>query len=140
MYSCRLIFKSLLYFCLVQFFPSFIWSSYLLLSQRLLYELLKKLDAELKHEACHWAAYYVSIYSFSFWKYPNLLDSIGDDEIQERQQCSRSGFGWFYYRAVELMELIWSSILMPQYWYWELGHGSVIIIVLSPRKWKTRKK
>ncbi|BBH06966.1 hypothetical protein Prudu_018749 [Prunus dulcis] len=25
---------------------------------RLLYELLKKLDAELKHEVCHWAAYY----------------------------------------------------------------------------------
>ncbi|CAL9019072.1 unnamed protein product [Prunus brigantina] len=28
---------------------------------RLLYELLKKLDAELKHEVCHWAAYYVGI-------------------------------------------------------------------------------
>ncbi|KAK3013806.1 hypothetical protein RJ639_008090 [Escallonia herrerae] len=27
---------------------------------RLLYELLKKLDSELKHEVCHWAAYYVS--------------------------------------------------------------------------------
>ncbi|KAM1575337.1 hypothetical protein PS2_031648 [Malus domestica] len=26
--------------------------------KRLLYELLKKLDAELKHEVCHWAAYY----------------------------------------------------------------------------------
>ncbi|XP_038877712.1 replication factor C subunit 3 [Benincasa hispida] len=26
--------------------------------KRLLYELLKKLDAELKHEICHWAAYY----------------------------------------------------------------------------------
>ncbi|XVF30725.1 hypothetical protein REPUB_Repub16aG0083300 [Reevesia pubescens] len=31
---------------------------YFLLSQRLLHELLKKLDAELKHEVCHWAAYY----------------------------------------------------------------------------------
>ncbi|KAK9061479.1 hypothetical protein SSX86_018660 [Deinandra increscens subsp. villosa] len=28
--------------------------------KRLLYELLKKLDFELKHEVCHWAAYYVS--------------------------------------------------------------------------------
>ncbi|KAJ0771565.1 putative ribosomal protein S5 domain 2-type [Helianthus annuus] len=27
---------------------------------RLLYELLKKLDFELKHEVCHWAAYYAS--------------------------------------------------------------------------------
>ncbi|CAM8894968.1 unnamed protein product [Rhodiola kirilowii] len=26
--------------------------------KRLLYELLRKLDAELKHEVCHWAAYY----------------------------------------------------------------------------------
>lgn len=26
--------------------------------KRLLFELLKKLDAELKHEVCHWAAYY----------------------------------------------------------------------------------
>ncbi|CAK9319631.1 unnamed protein product [Citrullus colocynthis] len=26
--------------------------------KRLLYELLKKLDAELKHDVCHWAAYY----------------------------------------------------------------------------------
>ncbi|GAB2298867.1 Subunit of heteropentameric Replication factor C (RF-C) [Dionaea muscipula] len=26
--------------------------------KRLLYELLKRLDAELKHEVCHWAAYY----------------------------------------------------------------------------------
>lgn len=30
------------------------------LFQRLLSELLKKLDSELKHEVCHWAAYYVS--------------------------------------------------------------------------------
>ncbi|XP_030503787.1 replication factor C subunit 3 isoform X1 [Cannabis sativa] len=30
----------------------------LVLHQRLLYELLRKLDAELKHEVCHWAAYY----------------------------------------------------------------------------------
>ncbi|KAH9728639.1 Replication factor C subunit 3 [Citrus sinensis] len=29
--------------------------------KRLLYELLKRLDAEIKHEVCHWAAYYVSI-------------------------------------------------------------------------------
>ncbi|KAJ0841469.1 putative DNA polymerase III, clamp loader complex, gamma/delta/delta subunit [Helianthus annuus] len=28
------------------------------LSIRLLFELLKKLDSELKHEVCHWAAYY----------------------------------------------------------------------------------
>ncbi|TXG66414.1 hypothetical protein EZV62_007689 [Acer yangbiense] len=28
--------------------------------KRLLYELLKRLDAELKHEICHWAAYYTS--------------------------------------------------------------------------------
>jgi len=33
--------------------------------QRLLSELLKKLDAELKHEICHWAAYYVSSLTFS---------------------------------------------------------------------------
>ncbi|KAI3437047.1 AAA domain-containing protein [Psidium guajava] len=33
--------------------------------QRLLYELLRKLDAELKHEVCHWAAYYVSIFTIS---------------------------------------------------------------------------
>jgi len=33
---------------------------YIFLAQRLLYELLRKLDAELKHEVCHWAAYYVS--------------------------------------------------------------------------------
>ncbi|KAM0018221.1 putative DNA polymerase III, clamp loader complex, gamma/delta/delta subunit [Helianthus debilis subsp. tardiflorus] len=26
--------------------------------KRLLFELLKKLDSELKHEVCHWAAYY----------------------------------------------------------------------------------
>ncbi|CAL9043608.1 unnamed protein product, partial [Musa banksii] len=31
----------------------------LLLSQKLLSELLKKLDSELKHEVCHWAAYFV---------------------------------------------------------------------------------
>lgn len=34
---------------------------YYLFLQRLLYELLKRLDAEIKHEVCHWAAYYVSI-------------------------------------------------------------------------------
>lgn len=38
-----------------------VWFINLLLSQRLLYELLKRLDVELKHEICHWAAYYVSI-------------------------------------------------------------------------------
>ncbi|CAH2068833.1 unnamed protein product [Thlaspi arvense] len=31
--------------------------------KRLLFELLKKLDAELKHEVCHWAAYYVRSYT-----------------------------------------------------------------------------
>lgn len=30
------------------------------LLQKLLTELLKKLDADLKHEICHWAAHYVS--------------------------------------------------------------------------------
>lgn len=38
-----------------------------LLAQRLLYELLRKLDAELKHEVCHWAAYYVSALSVLFF-------------------------------------------------------------------------
>jgi hypothetical protein len=28
--------------------------------QRLMLELMKKLDSELKHEVCHWAAFYVS--------------------------------------------------------------------------------
>ncbi|KAK8953111.1 hypothetical protein KSP40_PGU000295 [Platanthera guangdongensis] len=28
------------------------------LAEKLLSELLKKLDSELKHEVCHWAAYY----------------------------------------------------------------------------------
>lgn len=31
--------------------------------QRLLDELMKKLDSELKHEVCHWAAFYVSSFS-----------------------------------------------------------------------------
>lgn len=34
----------------------------ILILQKLLSELLKKLDSELKHEVCHWAAYYVSIF------------------------------------------------------------------------------
>jgi len=33
-----------------------------MLSQRLLHELLKKLDSELKLEVCHWAAYYVRVF------------------------------------------------------------------------------
>lgn len=32
--------------------------------QRLMLELMKKLDAELKHEVCHWAAFYVSALSY----------------------------------------------------------------------------
>jgi len=37
------------------------------LAQRLLHELLRKLDAELKHEVCHWAAYYVSALGVLFF-------------------------------------------------------------------------
>jgi len=48
------------------FILSFDVISYLLV-QRLLHELLRKLDAELKHEVCHWAAYYVSALGILFF-------------------------------------------------------------------------
>ncbi|KAJ1386172.1 DNA-polymerase III, clamp loader complex, gamma/delta/delta subunit, C-terminal [Sesbania bispinosa] len=41
-----------LYELLINYIPTEI------ILKRLLYELLRKLDAELKHEVCHWAAYY----------------------------------------------------------------------------------
>ncbi|XP_061363750.1 MAP kinase kinase MKK2/SSP33-like [Gastrolobium bilobum] len=42
-------------------------------SKRLLYELLRKLDAELKHEVFHWAAYYLEQRFFCGYPVPLVL-------------------------------------------------------------------
>ncbi|CAI9281951.1 unnamed protein product [Lactuca saligna] len=67
-----------------------IWSEF---KERLLHEVLKRLDSELKHEVCHWAAYYVASAKrrVDEYKYTQMMQETGG-----------------YQSMVDESELLWS--------------------------------